>query len=49
MASLALLAFFAFVHVVFRMAVIAIGPEFFIFVNATLVTIHAFRPDVLAD
>ena len=49
MARLALLAIFAFVYVVCRMTVNAFLTETFIFINANLVTIHAFGPDVFAD
>jgi hypothetical protein len=49
MASLALLAIFAFVYVFLLMAVNAVFPESFDFINAALVATHTFGPDMLAD
>jgi hypothetical protein len=49
MACLAHVAIFAFVYVVLLVAVNAVFPETFIFINANLVTVHTFGPDVLAD
>ena len=48
-ACLAPLAIFAFVYVVLLVAVDAVFSETFIFINANLVAIHTFGPDVLAN